>query len=394
MQLKDDFKRYRYLITLHTICTIAFIIRFIVLCTDLSSASSDAVVFPIIILLLEIGSSLITFIVNFLYIFLRYIGIILFESEREKVLCCSQSFAWNLSTLTCIRCECYREHPQLVLLTRFFILLLFEIMRFIAFILACVCANRYRPIGLGYAILAGFTLVPALILLFIEYLHYHRLWFHYRPDTSNEEKPKYNECHLGFIPISITNDQQTSHWQNSRCDQKNCSSRNLHHVIMYHSGHTKYLPSQTEDGQIVVGFHQTSHAAAYSIAKTHFQHSPVGWIGPGTYFATSLNHTQFKANQFGAYICAKVDLGKTKRITNPQSWKEGEEYDTVYFEHPDGADEFCVHNLEQIRSWIIVIDQDPNEKVLLEKNNKTLPSGKYVEDRLEEIVYKGCLSQL
>ncbi len=50
-----------------------------------------------------------------------------------------------------------------------------------------------------------------------------------------------------------------------------------------------------------------------------------------------------------------------------------------------------MHDLQQIRSWIIVIDQDPNEQVLLEKNNKPLASGKYVEDHLEDIVYNGCL---
>ncbi|CAF2953219.1 unnamed protein product [Rotaria sp. Silwood2] len=392
MWLKDDFKRYHYLVILHTICTIAFIIRFIVLCTDLSSAKSDSIAFPVIILLLELGSSFITFIANFIYIFLRYLGPILFESDREKVGCCSQSFAWNLSTLTCFRCECYREHPQLVLITRFCILILFEILRFIAFILACVCANRYGPIGLGYSILAAFSLVPAVILLVVEYLHHHRLWFHYRPDTSSKEKPEYIKEHLRFLPIAMTNDQQTSHWQISLCDkEKDCLSRNLYHVIMYHSGSTRYPPEQTMDNQIVVGFHQTSHAAAYSIAKTRLEPSKNGWIGPGIYFATSLNHTEFKANQFGAYICAKVDLGKTKRITDPNNWSSGDQCDTVYYEHPRNADEFCVRNSQQIRSWIIVIDQDPNVLFLQEKNNKPLPSGKYVEDRLEDIVYQGCL---
>ncbi|CAF1364013.1 unnamed protein product [Rotaria sp. Silwood1] len=392
MWLKNDFERYHYLVILHTICTIAFIIRFIVLCTDLSSAKSDSIAFPVVILLLELGSSFITFIANFIYIFLRYLGPIIFESDREKVGCCSQSFAWNLSTLTCFRCECYREHPQLILITRFTILVVFEVMRFIAFILACVCANRYGPIGLGYSILAAFSLVPAVILLVVEYLHHHRLWFHYRPDCSLEEKPHYIKEHLRFLPIAMTNDQQTSHWQNSRCDKgERCLSRNLYHVIIYHSGNTRYPPEQTQDNQIVVGFHQTSHAAAYSIAKTRLQPSKSGWIGPGIYFATSLNHTEFKANQFGAYICAKVDLGKTKRITKPSEWSSAKGCDTVYFEHPNNADEFCVQNPQQIRSWIIVIDQDPNVRLLQEKNNKPLPSGRYVEDRLEDIVYQGCL---
>ena len=394
MRLKDDIERYHFLVTLHSITTFAFIIRFIVLCTDLSAAQSNSIAFPVVILLLELGSSFVTFISNLVYLFLRYLGPILFESDRERVLCCSQSFAWNYSTLTCIRCECYQENPRLVLLTRCFVLTFFEIIRFIAFILGCVCANRYGPIGLGYAILAAFTFVPAIWLLVVEYLHYHRLWFHYRPDTSDDEKRIYSKSHDGFIPLSITHDQQTSHWQESTCKKGNeCLSRNLYHVMMYHSGNTRYPPEQTTDGQIVVGFHQTSHMAAYSIAQKEFRHSKEGWIGPGTYFATSLNHTEFKANQFGAYICAKVDLGKTKRITTPSDWKSGENYDTVYYEHPNSADEFCVHNLKQIRKWIIVVDQDPNVQLLTTKNNEPLPSGRYVEDRVEEIVYKGCIFQ-
>lgn len=392
MWLKDDSKRYRYLVRLHTVCTIAFIVRFIVLCTDLSSAPKEAVVFPVIILLLELGSSFITFFANLLYVFLRYCGPILFESDREKVTCCSQYFAWNLSTLTCLRCECYREHPQLVLITRLLILISFEMMRFIAFILACVCANRYGPIGLGYAILAAFSLIPAIMLLVVEYLHHYRIWFHYRPDTTSKEKIQYAGEHLRFLPIAITNDQQTSHWQNSRCDKgANCLSRNLYHVIMYHSGNTRYPPEQTKDNQIVVGFHQTSHAAAYSIAKSEMRPSETGWIGPGIYFATSLDHTEFKANQFGAYICAKVDLGKTKRIKDPKEWSTADTCDTVYYEHPRGADEFCVRHKRQIRSWIIVVDQDPNVSILKEKNNKPLASGKYVEDQLQDIDYSGCL---
>ncbi|CAF1256198.1 unnamed protein product [Adineta ricciae] len=395
MWLKDDLKRFRYLVTLHTICTIFFIIRFIVLCTDLSSAKSDSISFSVIILLIELGSSFLTFVANLCYVSLRYIGPILFESDRERVACCSQTFAWNFSTLTCIRCECYLEHPQLVLLTRLFILILFEIMRFVAFILACVCANRYSPIGLGYAILAAFSLVPALILLLVEFLHYYRLWFHYRPVTAQNRKPQYGQRHLGFLPLSITNDQQTSHWQNSRCAKgNNCTSRNLYHVIMYHSGNTRYPPEQTEDNQTVVGFHQTSHKFASLIAQDNLRASSDGWIGPGIYFATSLNHTEFKANQFGAYICAKVNLGKTKRITDPKEWRSKEKYDTIYYAHPLGADEFCVHTPAQIHSWIIVINQDPNEQLLKEKNNERLESGKYVEDYVEDQVYRGCLFQV
>ena len=395
MKLKDDKQRYQYLVRLHTICTFFFVVRFIVLCTDLSSAKSDAIAFPVIILLLELGSSFITFVANLVYVFMRYLSPILFESDREKVGCCSQAFVWSLGTLTCIRCKCHRENPILVLLTRFLIFLLFEIMRFVAFILACTCANRYGPIGLGYAILAAFTFIPGIWLLVVEYLHFYRLWFHYRPDVGSNTKPKYYKSDHPFIPLSITNDQQTNRWRTTRCKDKDmCLSKNPLHAVMFHSGHEKYAPDQTQDRQIVIGFHQTSHAAAYSIAKTNFELSKDGWIGPGVYFATSLDHTEFKANQFGAYICATVDLGCTKRIKDPKEWKEGEKLDTVYYEHPKGADEFCVHNTKQILSWVIVVDQDPNNKLLAKESNDPLPSGNYVDDYLEDIYYRGCLSEV
>lgn len=99
MWLKDDFERYCTLVILHSTGTFAFVIRFILLCTDLSSASSVAIMFPSIILLLELDSSFIMLVANFLYVSICYLGPVIFESDREKCCCSSQSFAWNLSTL-------------------------------------------------------------------------------------------------------------------------------------------------------------------------------------------------------------------------------------------------------------------------------------------------------
>lgn len=395
MRLKDDSERHHVLVGMHIIATITFIARLIAVCADLSLATGDAIPFPVVILLLELGSSLVVLIANSLYVFLRYLGRNLFESDRAKVLCCSHFFAWKFSTLTCIRCECYTQRPQLILLTRFTVLVFFEVLRFIAFILACVCASRYRPVGLVYAILAGLSYPSAIFLLAVEFLHYYRLWFQYRPDTASDETIDYNPCHQRFLPLSIVNDPQKDHGKDSRCKKgKHCLSQNLYHAMICHSENRSYSPERTTDNAIVVGFHPTSHAAAYSIARTDFQHSKDGWIGPGTYFTTSLNRPKFKANQFGAYICAQVDLGKTRRITAPEDWKAGKGYDTVYYEHALGADEFCVRNLYQIRSWIIVVDQDPNKQVIEEaQKNTPTTSGKYVEDRLEDSVYRGCLFQ-
>ena len=395
MRLKNDFERLYVLVGVHIITTITFVARFIIVCIDFSLATGDAIPFPVVILLLELASSLIVLIGNSLYVFLRYRGRNRFESNPGKVLCCSESFSWKFSTLTCIRCQCYTRRPQFILLTRFSVLVFFEVLRFVAFILACVCASQYRPVGLVYAIVAGLSLPSAIFLLAVEFLHYYRLWFQYRPDTPSDEIIDYNPCHQRFIPHSIICDPQTTHGKDFQCKEgNNCLSENLYHAIICHSENRSYPPERTGDNQFVIGFHPTSHATAYSIARTDFQHSKDGWIGPGTYFTTSLDRQEFKMNQFGAYICAQVDLGKTKRITAPDDCKAGKGYDTVYYERSFVAHEFCVRNLYQIRSWIIVVHQDPDKQVL-EKSQKIVPatSGKYVEDRVEDVVYKGCLFQ-
>ncbi|CAF2234531.1 unnamed protein product [Rotaria magnacalcarata] len=394
MWLKDDLERFQYLLSLHLINTIAFLVRFIIICADISSASSDAKGYLVPILLLDLGASVILLFSNIVYVLLRYIGPVIFETDRNKMLCCSQSFAWRLATITCVRCDCHLEHPQAILLTRFFTLVFFELLKFIAFVLACACANKYGPYGLGYCIVAAFSFVPSIFTVVVEYLHHHRLWLDYRPDSSEKKKPTYCSGHRCFLPMAMLNDQQTSHWQQTQCPKRDeCQSRNLYHVLMYHSGNQRYPPAKTADGQTVVGFHQTDHKAAYSIAKTGFRGSKTGMLGPGVYFATSLDHTEFKAQQYGTYICAKIDLGRTFR-TKTRNSTVPTNYDTVYFEHDRGADEFCVRKEQQIQSWIIVVDQDPNERVLKKGNAGRLDSGKFIEDRLNENVYKGCFASL
>lgn len=85
--------------------------------------------------------------------------------------------------------------------------------------------------------------------------------------------------------------------------------------MIHHSRIIRYPSDEKEQNRIVVGFHQTRHDYAYSIAREGFRPSTVGMLGPGIYFATSLNHIEFKANQLGTYMCAKIDLGKIKRVT-------------------------------------------------------------------------------
>jgi hypothetical protein len=41
-----------------------------------------------------------------------------------------------------------------------------------------------------------------------------------------------------------------------------------------------------------------------------------------------------------------------------------EEYDTVYYNHPDdNRDEFCVKSTDQILKWVMVVNEEYDEKV-------------------------------
>jgi len=168
---------------------------------------------------------------------------------------------------------------------------------------------------------------------------------------------------------------------------------------MHHAENTKVPVERPTDDEIIIGYHQTSHAAAYSIAKTNFELSGSGLIGEGVYFARCMTHTEFKANQYGAYICAEVDLGKCKRTPKREPPSDLKGFDTVYFEHPQYADEFCILNAKQVRSWIIVVDQKPNVRDIVQSYfkkpegvfNKSEPSD-YVADFLDDRFYPSCLN--
>ncbi|CAF1090781.1 unnamed protein product [Didymodactylos carnosus] len=383
-RLKDDHTRYNYLILFHAIDALTFLIRFIILCTDLSAANSDSLQYLIPILLLEFATSLVIFIADLIYVYLKYVGPILYETEQDDI-CVPRKYVWRFSTLTCFKCDCYQDLPQTVTLTRVIILGSCVVVRFVLFILGAVCANKYSPRGIAYTVIASFSLVISSITVIIEYLHHRRPWY-YRP--SNDYTVVTRKEHLRYIPYDLVNDQRTIHWRSSLCERGTpCNSRNLHHVLFYHSSNVQYRPEETRNNQTVVGFHQTSRHAAYAIAREGFLHSRRGMLGEGVYFATSIDHTQFKANHFGAFICAKVDLGNTRRITSAQLKARiavGPEFDTVYLDHELGNDEFCVRNTAQIRSWIISAS---NERRIVSRDG-TVDAP--ITDEFDARVYEGC----
>ncbi|CAF1295949.1 unnamed protein product [Didymodactylos carnosus] len=229
-----------------------------------------------------------------------------------------------------------------------------------------------------------------------------RLW-NYRPN--NDYGHTLDRAHKRYIPYALVNDQRTTHWRVSLCQRQQCISTNKCHVLMYHSSNVHFRPgnrgnnhdtiqdnhvgrpSDTFDNQIVIGFHQTSKEAAYSIAKNGFSVSTQGMMGRGVYFALSINHTEFKANQYGAIICATVNLGKVLRIERRQVPVDidvrAQNYDSVYCDHPNGYDEFCVRRPQRIESWIITVNQSLDIQPGLDQA--------VVHDPFEGDVYEGCM---
>ncbi|UJR17826.1 hypothetical protein I4U23_004725 [Adineta vaga] len=308
----------------------------------------------------------------------------MYETDADDISYLPRYTLLRLSALTCIACGYYDDHPRAVLATRVIILVVCYILRFSAFVISAVCANRYPPRGIAFAVFAGLSLVPSAITIFLEYNHYRRLW-NYFPD--DDPKAKRDERHKHFVPSSLINDQRTSSWGGSLCkNDKYCRSRNLLHVLMYHSGSKQY---RRDDGTMI-GFHQTAPNSAIEISKGGFTiPTKKGMLGAGTYFATCIDHTQFKAVHYGTYICALVDPGSELYVTTSRKDKKAIEENygtTVYFQHRKNKDEFCVREDDQIKEWIMVVDQDETRKGENDGDPKDT-----IKDRFYADVYVGCI---
>ena len=100
-----------------------------------------------------------------------------------------------------------------------------------------------------------------------------------------------------------------------------CFRTNLEHILKHHSDNHHPAPKPAHlrkagEENVRIGFHQTSHDAATSIATGYegFRCGPEGMFGAGIYFATSIDETQRKAHQNGVILACKVDVGRVYRV--------------------------------------------------------------------------------
>ena len=193
---------------------------------------------------------------------------------------------------------------------------------------------------------------------------------------------------------------RTSEIGNRSCKfGNNCVIQNLEHVVIFHSSNYQPQLRWSTMYSVYIGFHRTTPQAAFNIAKSDFQPSKKGMLGPGAYFARSNQSTLGKigkADQTGAWFVAEIKMGKVfivndysirRSADNPaynaelhhfvQSGEWQENYDTCYFQHQyDSRDEFCVKDpANQIIRWVIVIEPAHDEKLSRYGLEEELSSG-------------------
>lgn len=97
----------------------------------------------------------------------------------------------------------------------------------------------------------------SIATMIVEYCPHHRLW-HYNPDGNRSEA----RCKLDlqFLLNSIINDQRTSSWRLSLCKKlEQCPSRNLYHILLYHSDSTQY----SRDEEPIIRFRQNDKKSRF-----------------------------------------------------------------------------------------------------------------------------------
>ncbi|CAF1048782.1 unnamed protein product [Didymodactylos carnosus] len=374
----NDRNRYCLLIIFHLIESVTFWIRFIILYSDLSAVSDRSSIdraslaYLVPILLIELCSSFIVFLLNCLYLITKCCSNNLFDPGDQLNICCRRRTLWRISTMTCFKFYCYHEHPQAILLTRLFILFLSFFLRFIAFVLGASCASRYNPRAVAYTVTSSLSLPSSTMTLVTETAHFFRLWTYSPNNQYNTPGYQTYRSHLRFIPYGIVNDQQTTEWNASLCDLTNCESESLHHLLLYHSLAVPRQIPVINDNQIVIAFYQTTKNDAYKIARDGFTVTGPRTLtlAPDVYFTISIERSRHRN---GAIICARINVGRVVTLKGlnmvPLESFSVHATDSVYHQ-PSGK--IQIRTAKQIDKWIITIRDQ-------------------TEDRFDAGMYKGCI---
>jgi hypothetical protein len=304
-------------------------------------------------------------------------------------------------------CPCYIPRPKL----RFIVLLTFHaiclILRIVAVIMYKVLLNETTT-STDQSIIQTLLIVTAITILFpfltilLDIYHY-RVWWAYEPDIGTKpeiaRKP-YSRKHKRFIPYSLLGRFRTDTIGNRQCQNgNNCHRIDLEHVVIFHSSSHEPQQRWSSRHPIYIGFHRTTPEVAMLIAKSDFNGSLKGMLGPGAYFARSTDATLSKIgkpDQTGAWFVAEISMGNVYPVEEHsirsyagntmydndlrQSVTKGEwsnNHDTCYFKHSiDSKDEFCIKDpKKQILRWVVVIETPYDKNIDAYGLDKELGSG-------------------
>lgn len=286
-------------------------------------------------------------------------------------------------------CPCYRARPRLRFQVRLLFFSVIFIFRIIAIALYASSSNQGNY-GSTLAIVAAVSLTFLFLTVSLDLYHY-CVWWHYTPYSDTTWCCFRAWRHKRYLPYILIGGYRNEHiWGDESCPRNPCPDRGLEHIATFHSSTYQpqarwsalwkdKLPTDPKEKPkrqpTYIGFHTTKPDAAIKIAQGGFLPSKKGMIGPGVYFARSLEATIGKvgaAGGFGAWIIAEVHMGKVLEVrrhsseqTKASEGKWHDQYDTCYCTHSDNnLDEFCIKNPEtQIIRWITVIEKEHDPKV-------------------------------
>ncbi|CAF3358318.1 unnamed protein product [Rotaria socialis] len=303
-------------------------------------------------------------------------------------------------------CPCYKSRPGFRCQIRFALLFIFFTLRIVAIGLYATAAPSGDNDSGSLAGICAFSLTFIFNTLCLDFYRYY-VWWHYSPQDDNRCHCR-SKKHERYLPYHMVGEYRDSRMLGDRpCRDKPCHKRTLDHIAVFHSSdfqpqdHWRDIPqppaiipsknsklfclkSKEENNQThYIGFHTTDPTSAISIAHSDFRSGKNGWLGPGVYFARSIDGTIGKAKSSGgAHIIAEIRMGKVLKVerevitrshlrfnaemyvlVHHMEWQEN--YDTCCMTHEhDHRDEFAIKDAAtQIIKWVIVIDQEFDPKV-------------------------------
>ncbi|CAF3950727.1 unnamed protein product, partial [Rotaria sp. Silwood1] len=280
---------------------------------------------------------------------------------------------WRLGTMTCIRLDIHLKHPQLILLTRIFLIISFFLLRFTCFILGALCSTRFQSQCTTYTVFAAFALISFLLIILVEFIHFVRLWT-YNPTDPRNTNEKYTSTtvssdkfiekshrrHLGFIHHSMVNDQNAFGFRQSLCPKGDeCQSESLHHQLICHSLEYSCRFSNLFSNRCyqtsITAFYKTTSKNAFQIVEYGFPCENNLQLQRDIYFTPSVS-SNIEPNH--AIICARINLGQLSKIKagpldlDQYFERAGYSCDTVYIEN---LARFYLRMPGQIEKWVVMI---------------------------------------